>query len=648
MNVNRLPVNVRRYGSPAPLPERIQLRAGPLSLVLEGSDLRYIIGGGREIVRRIYVAVRDQNWNTIAPQLSDFALVTGEDHFRATFQVAHQQNEIDFRWRGEITGEPDGTITYTMDGEAHSTFLRNRIGCCVLHPPHECSGQTCTVENPEGYLTQGRFPTYISPHQPFIDLRAITYEIASGARIEVRCEGDIFEMEDQRNWSDASFKTYSTPLSLPRPAEVQQGTKIKQKITLKLHGELPSPAVKTSEISISFNESSSFALPRLGLCLPKGYQTTLSEVERKRLQALRLSHLRFDLNLSESDFENSLQQAADAANQIGAPLELALFLTDSAEEELKKLVAALSRIKVSIRSVLIFHQSETSTSGQWIELAKTHLRPLLPGARYTSGTNNYFTEINRERPPVKSLDAICYSLNPQVHSVDHTSVMENLAAQTATALSARQFAEGKDVAITPITLKPRFNPNDKTPGITVLPSSVDVRQMSLFGAAWTLGSLRYVTEGEAASATYYETTGWRGVMESHSNPPNAELFPSLLPSLPGSVFPLYHVLADVCEYASYELIPAQTDNHDLQVTGFKLKRNDDSRIMLANLTPETQHVRINALPETVRLKLLDETNVERAMIEPEAFRAETGEERNTKTGELTIELLPYAVARLDH
>ena len=37
--------------------------------------------------------------------------------------------------------------------------------------------------------------------------------------------------------------------------------------------------------------------------------------------------------------------------------------------------------------------------------------------------------------------------------------------------------------------------------------------MSLFGAAWTLGSLKYLCESETHSLTYYETTGWRGVME---------------------------------------------------------------------------------------------------------------------------------------
>ena len=56
-----LPKNVIRYGNAEPLPERIPLQAGPLSLVYEAGDLRYLRLHDREILRRVYVAVRDRN-----------------------------------------------------------------------------------------------------------------------------------------------------------------------------------------------------------------------------------------------------------------------------------------------------------------------------------------------------------------------------------------------------------------------------------------------------------------------------------------------------------------------------------------------------------------------------------------------------------
>ncbi len=47
-----------------------ELRAGPLRMRFENGDLRYIKWGEREILRRVYIAVRDHNWNTIPAQIS--------------------------------------------------------------------------------------------------------------------------------------------------------------------------------------------------------------------------------------------------------------------------------------------------------------------------------------------------------------------------------------------------------------------------------------------------------------------------------------------------------------------------------------------------------------------------------------------------
>ena len=42
--------------------------------------------------------------------------------------------------QARIEGTADGRIVYSIDGAAGSTFLRNRIGFCVLHPAAECAG----------------------------------------------------------------------------------------------------------------------------------------------------------------------------------------------------------------------------------------------------------------------------------------------------------------------------------------------------------------------------------------------------------------------------------------------------------------------------------------------------------------------------
>src|SRR5215212_7659991 len=239
--------NVLYYGKDEPLPERQELRAGALTLLYEAGDLRYIKLGDREILRRIYVAIRDRNWDTLAPAISNHQIDAARDSFRITYDVENKQGDVDFFWKATISGDTQGTITFSMDGVARSTFLRNRIAFCVLHPMRECAGAPCRIEHVDGTAEDSVFPRYIGPQSivdgliqpchPLSEMRALSYEVVPGVSASVRFDGEIFEMEDQRNWTDASFKTYGTPLRLPFPAEVKAGTRIAQSITLTIRDE---------------------------------------------------------------------------------------------------------------------------------------------------------------------------------------------------------------------------------------------------------------------------------------------------------------------------------------------------------------------------------------------------------------------------
>ena len=217
----------------------MNLQAGPLTLAFDPvlGAARYVCLGNREVVRSVYVAVRDRTWKTIAPRIDGIHLSDDSDGTTLSYQAHALDGAIDFLWHGSIRCGRNGTIRVTFDGEARSTFWRNRIGLCVLHPIEECAGQPCTVTTSSG-VVEGHFPALVAPHQPFIDISAIEYAADPGAdaRIRLAFEGDVFELEDQRNWGDASFKTYSTRLSLPMPVEVRAGTRLHQAVTISLAG----------------------------------------------------------------------------------------------------------------------------------------------------------------------------------------------------------------------------------------------------------------------------------------------------------------------------------------------------------------------------------------------------------------------------
>ncbi len=646
-----LPVNVLRYGREEDLPPVRELRAGPLTLLYEEGGLRYIRLGDREILRGVYVAVRDRNWGTIVPQLRDVRIDAGSDRFEVTFVAEHRRagDGIDFAWRGRIAGNAAGTIAFTMDGAARSTFLSNRIGFSVLHPDRECAGQPCTVEHTDGAVEEGAFPRYIAPHQPFFDLRAIAHEVVPGVRAEVRFAGDAFEMEDQRNWTDASFKTYCTPLALPFPREVRAGTTIAQSVTLTLRGAIPAQPPATGEQAVAFTIDGGEAcpLPAIGLGVAS-HDQPLSGQEIARLRALGLAHLRADLRLAEPGWPDALDRAAAEARALGVPLEIALFVSDDADAELRHLAAAVERLRPAVARWLVFHQTEAPTDPRWVALARERLAAHTPGAAFGSGTNAYFTDLNRARPAIEGLDCVAYSLNPQVHAFDDASIVETLATQAATAESARQFCGALPLAVGPITLRPRFNPTatgpEPPPAPGEPPFSVDPRQVSLLAAGWTTGSVNYLagSAGGVGSLTYYETTGPRGVLETAAGSP----WPGRFHSLPGAAFPLYHILADIGEFAGGEVLPARS-GAPLRVDGLVLRRGGRRRVLLANLGPRPERVAIHGLLGPLRLRLLDETTARAAMEDPEAFRADTGTPAEAPVGGYELRLPPYAVARID-
>ena len=117
-------------------------------------------------------------------------------------------------------------------------------------------------------------------------------------------------------------------------------------------------------------------------------------------------------------------------------------------------------------------------------------------------------------------------------------------------------------------------------------------------------------------------------------------------SLPGSVFPIYHVFADLAEFVGGEVIPSES-SAPLRVEGLALRKGTATRIVLASLIPTPQRVHIQHGGRRAHVRLLDERNAEAAMRDPTTFRAQAGELLDTPDGSITLELLPYAIARMD-
>lgn len=578
-------------GQPAALhaDEPIPLRAGPVTMVFDPDNvfLRYVRVGPHEVLRGINAPVRDQNWATIAPEVSGLEVENHGDSFKVTFDATCQGGEIDFRWKGTISGSKNGDIEFTFDGEAHSTFRKNRIGFCVLHGP-SAAGQPWVLNTADGQTVDGHFPTFISPHQPAKNLQAITHEVAPGLRARVEFKGDVFEMEDQRNWTDASFKTYCTPLEHPYPVEVVKGTKISQQISISLDGDVPDADVSAKKQVVLTISNEVTRLPLLGLQV-SGEVEDLTAGQVERLKQLNLDHLRVDLSLAGTSFVDELRRATRQANALGVSLHVVPGPAES--PAFAVLVKEVAELQPPVSCWLVRGGDPTH-----FELAREHLAPVARHAKIGVTHVTNFVDLNRARPQTESIQAVGFAVNPQIHAFDNASLIETLPIHADAVNSARQFAGDRPLMIGPITLAPQLldgvdQPGGPPPG-GPLPTSIDPRQVEPFTAAWTLGSLKYLTDARADSATFFETVGWAGIMDAD----DVSSRPQEFPSRPGEQFPVYHLLREFADFRGGTVQRVHTSD-SLSATGLALRTPDRIVVLVGNLTGKVQSVTLRGLSD---------------------------------------------------
>ncbi|MBE0699904.1 MAG: hypothetical protein IH586_23510, partial [Anaerolineaceae bacterium] len=275
-----------------------------------------------------------------------------------------------------------------------------------------------------------------------------------------------------------------------------------------------------------------------------------------------------------------------------------------------------------------------------IDLARARLADRLPAAVFVGGSNGNFAEFNRNRPEIEKMDGVCYTINPQIHSFDERSLIENIEAQKDTLLTARSFCGKLPVSISSVTLKPPFNVVATEQGglvdPDVLPPAVDPRQMSLFGAVWTAGSIGALAAGGAASVTYYETTGWKGLLE---NSEGCQL-PNRFLSVPGMIFPVYWIFDFLTEYKGAQVLGFSSSS-PLRCGGLALRKGNRTMVLAVNYQPAGQAIRLCCLPgNQAAIRRLNQDTARMASTDPDAFRSYSTMVKIDE-GKLVLTLQPY-------
>ena len=222
--------NVCLYGTEEAAATARHLAAGPVTAELENGALRHVKYQGIEVLRGIAFLVRNVNWGTYNPDITDLQVEEAGGGFRVTYRSRCADDSQAFAYAATVTGAADGALSFEVEGAPEQDFSTNRLGFVVLHPLVGVAGEKLTVIHTDGTEEQTTFPYLISPSQPVFDIRVLSHPVCPGVTATCTMEGDAYEMEDQRNWTDASFKTYVRPLSKPYPYTLPARETVRQSV----------------------------------------------------------------------------------------------------------------------------------------------------------------------------------------------------------------------------------------------------------------------------------------------------------------------------------------------------------------------------------------------------------------------------------
>jgi len=622
---------IKLFGTEQPDVVGRSLSAGPLSVELDNGNLRYLKVGGVEVLRALAFLVRDENWGTTIPTLSNLVVDQRADGFSVTYRATCKRGAQELTYDARIDGGPDGSLEFTGAATPKSDFLTARTGFVVLHPLKGVAGHPVEVEHVDGTVERAKFPDLVNPVQPFLNIRALTHEVMPGLKASVRMQGDAFEMEDHRNWSDASFKTYVRPLVLPWPYTLKAGETVKQSVSVTLSGTAPKAGKGASGrgVEVKLGAAHGHAMPSVGLGMPaEEIEAAIAALDLLKRAAPRLLICQFDPR--EKHGRKQLYGYRVLCEQTGAQCELEIVVesVDQYRRELASVAAMVRDAGLKLAAVAVCPVGDLKSvlpggprppAPPLADLYQA-ARDAFPGVRLGGGMFSFFTELNRKRPPAELLDFVHNGTCPIVHAADDRSVMETHEALPYQVSTARSFIGKTPYRIGPSSIGCRDNPHGKA--FTPNPNSericlvkMDPRQRGLFGAAWALGYISSFAAAGVETVSLGAPTGPLGIIYRKSDA-KQPYYDALGRS---AVYPAYHVIAGLTRAAGARLVTA-TSSDDASVRCLAYRAKGATLLWLANMRAEDQSVTIAHAGDRLFGVVLDETTFEQATTDPAAFQ----------------------------
>jgi len=600
------------FGSLEPPATPQAVAAGPVSATIVGGALRQIRFGAVELVRQIDFPIRDQDWVTLPPQVTLETLEKTDGGFRyeRRFEVADGALACFVVYQGAA----DGVVTATGEATARRDFVTNRSGFTLLHPLRGVVGRPVDVTSPSGAVHRATMPDLISPAQPIKDIAGLAFDI-DGVRLDIAFAGETFEMEDQRNWSDASFKTYCRPLVEPFAYTIAAGATVRQEIRIKTAGRPQSRPAPKGE-AVRFGSALPESTPEILLAAEAGWLPDRDEARRLIDSGLKSLLMRVAMR-------NAAQTFAEAQPWFegGGAFDLEIVLDDDAPAASQlECVARLCRefgvwprhvVGLPAAYLMSYQPNGVWPGGPSPQEGWRALRSAFPGARVGAGVLTNFTEFNRCRPNGVDSDYVTHGSSAIVHAADDDSVMQTLETLPHTFRSVRAIAARRTYRLGLTAIGMRSNPYGAS--VSANPDQLrltmamwDPRARGLFGAAWALGALAATQGHDIEAIALAAPLGPFGVLSR----PGAIARPWHDEHPEVVAYPIFHVLRALAGSSKRLAVDGLSDG----LVGVAAVTVGGRRLVIANLSRQTKPI---VLAESGRSATLDAASYAAAATEPD-------------------------------
>lgn len=527
-------------------PDTTRVEHGDFTFDLARAAVRNVRYKNVQIVDLLYTAIRPWDWSTLDPDqhredvkvTGDICVITIKDSFAGSLDA---QTEI------TISKDNKFTVAYELRGLAE--YSVNRWGICFCLNTADWMGSTVKSQGNEYQL-----PATISPQRVvdgvtqglFPAANEMLFAATDQRSIKVVSTGKVLEAEDQRNWTDNTYKIYSGSLSEPRPFVTSAGSLWRQSVTFEISP--PNKQVPDgSKIVVKEIES----LPSIGL--------QFNTDSLLPLDALNTALFLLDIDHIRINEEFLTAQKINTVSTNGLIVEAALLSSHSGDklhrdiEHLNRQIPAGSRILIQREGREI------------VEIGDLPKNKSL--SSFVPGTDAYLVDLHRNK--YEFGESISYSMVPTVHSSDIETIFKTLYTQRESIQFAQEFL-AKQVLVSPITFSTRGNPETghaRDQRINFANPEMALRIRTIEGAAWTLGSIFALASAGAYSGTWHELFGEFGIIY-----PDGDAI---------KFSPTFHALAALGAHHAHEItIATSLDN-----SWVAFENREAKKIVVASLRP---------------------------------------------------------------